>query len=117
MPMLRLAYEASLCKMVGPFFPPLSYISCIINFVHNLVRSTNLSCLQSEHEGSGIISNAIANAEKLRPQGQENVSLLQQHSSANKTPTSTQFTFTCDSQVPGTVQWPGKLRQTLQIIG
>ncbi|CAM1501716.1 Fc.00g037000.m01.CDS01 [Cosmosporella sp. VM-42] len=62
----------------------------------------------AEHEGSGIISNAIANAEKLRPQGQENVSLLQQHSSAGKTtPASTQFTFTCDSQVPGTVQWPG----------
>ncbi|KAH6981868.1 hypothetical protein BKA56DRAFT_672662 [Ilyonectria sp. MPI-CAGE-AT-0026] len=61
-----------------------------------------------EHEGTGIISNAIANAEKLRPQGQENVSLLQQHSSAEKaTPASTQFTFTCDSQVPGTVQWPG----------
>ncbi|KAI1033654.1 hypothetical protein LB504_012699 [Fusarium proliferatum] len=62
----------------------------------------------SEQEGSGIISNAIANAEKLRPQGQENVSLLQQHSIATRsTPASTQFTFTCDSQVPGTVQWPG----------
>ncbi|KND89859.1 hypothetical protein TOPH_05428 [Tolypocladium ophioglossoides CBS 100239] len=59
-------------------------------------------------EGAGIISSAIANAEKLPPQGQENVSLLQQHSSiAKTTPTSTQFTFTCDSQVPGTVQWPG----------
>lgn len=62
----------------------------------------------SEQEGSGIISNAIANAEKLRPQGQENVSLLQQHTIATKTaPASTQFTFTCDSQVPGTIQWPG----------
>ncbi|KAM5360580.1 hypothetical protein ACJZ2D_013657 [Fusarium nematophilum] len=62
----------------------------------------------AEHEGSGIISNAIANAEKLRPQGQENVSLFQQPSSTTKTtPASTQFTFTCDSQVPGTVQWPG----------
>ncbi|KLO84225.1 uncharacterized protein LW93_1015 [Fusarium fujikuroi] len=61
-----------------------------------------------EQESSGIISNAIANAEKLRPQGQENVSLLQQHSIATRsTPASTQFTFTCDSQVPGTVQWPG----------
>ncbi|KAH7175495.1 hypothetical protein EDB81DRAFT_7578 [Dactylonectria macrodidyma] len=61
-----------------------------------------------ERESTGIISNAIANAEKLRPQGQENVSLLQQHSSTEKTtPASTQFTFTCDSQVPGTVQWPG----------
>ncbi|KAF9770855.1 hypothetical protein IL306_011531 [Fusarium sp. DS 682] len=62
-----------------------------------------------EQEGSGIISNAIANAEKLRPQGQENVSLLQQHSTATKSaPASTQFTFTCDSQVPGTIQWPGE---------
>lgn len=62
-----------------------------------------------ERPGSGIISNAIANAEKLPPQGQENVSLLQQHSTTNKTtPASSQFTFTCDSQVPGTVQWPGK---------
>ncbi|POR35826.1 Uncharacterized protein TPAR_03974 [Tolypocladium paradoxum] len=59
-------------------------------------------------EGAGIISSAIANAEKLPPQGQENVSLLEQHSAiAKTTPTSTQFTFTCDSQVPGTVQWPG----------
>lgn len=59
-------------------------------------------------EGTGIISSAIANAEKLPPQGQENVSLLQQHSATPKsTPASTQFTFTCDSQVPGTVQWPG----------
>ncbi|KHN98854.1 uncharacterized protein MAM_03316 [Metarhizium album ARSEF 1941] len=58
-------------------------------------------------DSGGIISSAIANAGKL-PQGQENVSLLQQHSSTPKsTPTSAQFTFTCDSQVPGTVQWPG----------
>ncbi|KJZ75957.1 hypothetical protein HIM_04781 [Hirsutella minnesotensis 3608] len=61
------------------------------------------------HEGSGIISSAIANAGKLPSQGQENVSLLHQHSTAGKTaPASTQFTFTCDSQVPGTVQWPGQ---------
>ncbi|PHH86589.1 hypothetical protein CDD83_10011 [Cordyceps sp. RAO-2017] len=60
-------------------------------------------------EGGGIISSAIANAEKLPVQGQENVSLLQQHSALSKaTPASTQFTFTCDSQVPGTVQWPGQ---------
>jgi hypothetical protein len=57
----------------------------------------------------GIITNAIANAGKHPLPGQENVSLLQQYSSSNKsTPASTQFTFTCDSQVPGTVQWPGK---------
>ena len=36
--------------------------------------------------------------------------MLQQHSSPNiSTPASSQFTFTCDSQVPG-MQWPGKLR-------
>ncbi|KAF5019698.1 hypothetical protein F66182_8295 [Fusarium sp. NRRL 66182] len=63
----------------------------------------------SGEQSSGIISNAIANAEKLRPQGQENVSLLQKHSVTTKSaPESTQFTFTCDSQVPGTIQWPGK---------
>ncbi|KAJ4140042.1 hypothetical protein NW768_001394 [Fusarium equiseti] len=62
----------------------------------------------SKQEG-GIISNAIANAEKLHPLGQENVSLLLQHSAATKSaPASTQFTFTCDSQVPGNnIQWPG----------
>ena len=59
---------------------------------------------------SGIISNAIANAEKLpTPQGQENVSLLHQHSSTTtkSSPISTQFTFTCDSQVFPSAQWPG----------
>lgn len=59
-------------------------------------------------ECGGIISSAIANAGKLPPQGQESVSLLEQHSLHPKnTPASAQFTFTCDSQVPGTVQWPG----------
>ncbi|KAH6894182.1 hypothetical protein B0T10DRAFT_456428 [Thelonectria olida] len=62
----------------------------------------------TEHESTGIISNAIANAEKLGPQGQENVSLLQQHTAGTVTPASTHFTFTCDSQVPGTVRWPGE---------
>jgi hypothetical protein len=68
-----------------------------------------------DYGGSGIISNAIANAGKLPPQGQENVSLLQQHSSVKPTP-STQFTFTCDSQVPGSLQWPGKLRRFPQAL-
>lgn len=57
-------------------------------------------------ETTGIISNAIANAEKLPvtpSRGQENISLLQQQASR---PASAQFTFTCDSQVPGTVAWP-----------
>jgi hypothetical protein len=59
-----------------------------------------------ENPVSGIISTAIAKAEKnsIQP-GQENVSLLQQYSTKS-TPASTQFTFTCESQVPGT-QWPG----------
>ncbi|KAG9255460.1 uncharacterized protein F5Z01DRAFT_673403 [Emericellopsis atlantica] len=56
----------------------------------------------------GIISNAIANAGKHPLSGQENVSLLQQHNATTKpTPASTQFTFTCDSQVPGSIAWPG----------
>lgn len=73
-----------------------------------------------EREARGIISNAIAvaNAEKQRPQPQENGSLLQQYSSATKTtPASTQFTFTCDSQVPGTVRWPGKFQEMVSCNG
>ncbi|KAF9879438.1 hypothetical protein CkaCkLH20_02981 [Colletotrichum karsti] len=60
------------------------------------------------NENPGIISSAIANAEKLpSAPGQENVSLLQQHSSSVKSsPTASQFTFTCDSPVPKP-QWPG----------
>ncbi|CAN8100433.1 unnamed protein product [Discula destructiva] len=59
-------------------------------------------------QSTGIISNAIANAEMLAPSnGQENTSLLQQKQSLKPTPASTQFTFTCDSQVPGTLPWPG----------
>ncbi|KAJ4263791.1 hypothetical protein NW762_005824 [Fusarium torreyae] len=79
-----------------------------LNGTHGLNNEIGSLALSAEQEGSGIISNAIANAEKLRPQGQENVSLLQQHSAVTKpAPASTQFTFTCDSQVPGTIQWPG----------
>lgn len=66
----------------------------------------------SENDRGGIISSAIANAGKLPlpSLGQENISLLQQHSSTLKTAsTSGQFTFTCVSQVPGTVRWPGQL--------
>lgn len=57
----------------------------------------------------GIISNAIAMAEKLQaPSGQENISLLAQHTSETKTtPAETQFTFTCESPDSGTVKWPG----------
>ncbi|KAK3298385.1 uncharacterized protein B0H64DRAFT_415122 [Chaetomium fimeti] len=78
--------------------------------------------LDPEHEGTwltvtkgestGIISNAIAKAEKLPPHhGQENISLLHQPSSAKRSPASTQFTFTCDSQVPGSLAWPGSDRR------
>ncbi|KAI0600573.1 hypothetical protein F4775DRAFT_590132 [Biscogniauxia sp. FL1348] len=58
-------------------------------------------------ENSGIISSAIASAEKLPiPQGQENISLLQQQASTKSSPaTARQFTFTFDSQNP--VSWPG----------
>ena len=43
-------------------------------------------------------------------QGQENRSLLHQQLSTKASPASTQFTFTCDSQVPGTLSWPGSDR-------
>lgn len=60
-----------------------------------------------EAENTGIISTAIANAEKLPQHGQENMSLLQHQLSAKRSPASTQFTFTCDSQVPASLAWPG----------
>lgn len=59
-------------------------------------------------ENPGIISTAIASAEKLPiPSGQENISLLQQQATSKGSPATSQFTFTFDSQVPGTVSWPG----------
>jgi hypothetical protein len=63
-------------------------------------------------ESPGIISRSIANANAEKSpitpaRGQENVSLLQQQASKKSSPASTQFTFTCDSQVPGTIAWPG----------
>lgn len=39
------------------------------------------------------------------------MSLLQQQLSAKRSPATTQFTFTCDSQVPGTFAWPGSDRR------
>ncbi|KAL1838690.1 hypothetical protein VTJ49DRAFT_2416 [Mycothermus thermophilus] len=60
-------------------------------------------------ESTGIISNAIANAEKLPAHpGQENISLLQQ--STKRSPATTQFTFTCE-QVPSGLTWPGSDRR------
>ncbi|KAK4200307.1 hypothetical protein QBC40DRAFT_174280 [Triangularia verruculosa] len=58
-------------------------------------------------ENTGIISNAIANAEKLAPhQGQENISLLEQQLNTKRTPATSQFTFTCASAVTA---WPGRV--------
>ncbi|EEY14614.1 predicted protein [Verticillium alfalfae VaMs.102] len=69
---------------------------------------TSLTHRPPPDENTGIISNAIANAGKVFSEpGQENISLLSQHSNTSRPrPASAQFTFTCDSQVPGT-QWPG----------
>lgn len=39
------------------------------------------------------------------------MSLLQHQLSTKRGPSSTQFTFTCDSQVPGTIAWPGSDRR------
>ncbi|KAK4453489.1 hypothetical protein QBC34DRAFT_208126 [Podospora aff. communis PSN243] len=66
----------------------------------------------SAAENTGIISTAIANAEKLPQHGQENMSLLHQPVSTKHSPAFTQFTFTCDSQVPGSLAWPGSDRRT-----
>lgn len=70
------------------------------------------SLTRPQAESPGIISRSIANANAEKSpitpaRGQENVSLLEQQASKKSSPASTQFTFTCDSQVPGTVAWPG----------
>lgn len=59
-------------------------------------------------EQSGIISTAIANAHATPPpQGNENVSLLQQEAAKNSA-TKTQFTFTCGSDSANKMVWPGQ---------
>ncbi|KLU83400.1 hypothetical protein, variant [Magnaporthiopsis poae ATCC 64411] len=64
--------------------------------------------LSAAASNPGIISNAIAKVEKTpSQQGQENVSLLQMQQDPKSSPVSGQFTFTCDTKVPGTVSWPG----------
>lgn len=70
------------------------------------------SLTMPQAESPGIISRSIANANAEKSpitpaRGQENVSLLEQQASKKSSPASAQFTFTCDSQVPGTVAWPG----------
>ncbi|KAG9242276.1 hypothetical protein BJ878DRAFT_179533 [Calycina marina] len=60
------------------------------------------------NETAGIISQSIATAEKypITPsRGQENISILSE-ASRKTTPASTQFTFTCGSQVPSPNVWP-----------
>ncbi|KAH6647024.1 hypothetical protein BKA67DRAFT_424234 [Truncatella angustata] len=72
----------------------------------------------SPGEKKGIISSAIASAGKLPvPQGQENISLLQQQASTKASPASSQFTFTFDSQVSGTVPWPGSESTSPRMVG
>lgn len=64
---------------------------------------TDTDSFAAENPTGGIISSAIAKAGKdSARQGQENVSLLQNPSINRASPASTQFTFTCESQVPGT---------------
>ncbi|KAI0125254.1 hypothetical protein BJ170DRAFT_598074 [Xylariales sp. AK1849] len=60
-----------------------------------------------EVESTGIISNAIANAENLPvPAGQENVSLFQQEASSKANPAHSTFTFSIDSPASGRVSFP-----------
>ena len=57
---------------------------------------------------NGIISSAIAKAEKHVSHGQENAERdYNDQLLALSTPASAQFTFTCASQVPGNLVWPG----------
>ncbi|KAH6604103.1 cytosolic iron-sulfur protein assembly protein 1 [Trichoderma cornu-damae] len=67
--------------------------------------------------GSGIISTAIATAEKTHLQRPENGSLLQPRvTSYRAMPASTQFTFTCESQTPGAIQSAHKPRSASPAI-
>jgi len=62
---------------------------------------------------NGIIAEAIAETKKqLVSEGQENISPLQDYLSKKRDPASAQFTFTCDSQVPGALAWPAPDRRT-----
>ncbi|KAF1361588.1 hypothetical protein EJ07DRAFT_109881 [Lizonia empirigonia] len=76
-----------------------------------LGNSTNLANAKASKrpsEQSGIISTAIANAQATPPpQGNENVSLLQQEAAKNSA-TKTQFTFTCGSDSANKMVWPGQ---------
>ncbi|KAH8125383.1 hypothetical protein FP744_10003081 [Trichoderma asperellum] len=88
---------------------PLRALSDGSNVWSGRSRATSSQWAPAGQTGSGIISNAIAIAEKEPFQGQENGSLLQPHATAYKAMTaSTQFTFTCEPQTPGAIQWPGR---------
>lgn len=83
---------------------------CAATYILIGIGDTNGS-FRIEIGTTGIISSAIANAERAPASGQENVAGLPQHRSmsSKSTPSAAQFTFTCDSQVPGTIPWPGML--------
>lgn len=92
----------ALCTVFHPFKFCLHHTPAL----HISFTRTNRDLTTPPGENIGIISEAIANAEKLPvPPGQENISLLQQQASTKVSPASSQFTFTFDSQVP--VSWPG----------
>lgn len=73
------------------------------NAVFALENTDN--CNYQGHEPSTAISAAIAEISAHRRQ-QENV-IRESLNLNKKAPTASQFTFTCESGVPGTVQWPG----------
>ncbi|KAL6824817.1 hypothetical protein V8C40DRAFT_219727 [Trichoderma camerunense] len=88
---------------------PLRALSDGSNAWSNRSKAGSSQWASSGQTGSGIISNAIATAEKVPLQGQENGSLFQPRMTTYKEmPASTQFTFTCESQTPGAIQWPGR---------
>lgn len=96
---------------VVPSRTPLMTLSDGNNTWPSRSMKTELYHLGTSHGTSGIISNAIANAERLAPSGQENAgSLLRQHADSEKTtPIASQFTFTCGLQVASTASWPDTL--------
>ncbi|KAL6853298.1 hypothetical protein J3F83DRAFT_764707 [Trichoderma novae-zelandiae] len=88
---------------------PLRALSDGSNAWSSRSKATSSQWASNSQNGGGIISNAIATAGKVPLQGQENGSLLQPRVTTGdrEMPASSQFTFTCESQSPGAVQWPG----------
>lgn len=88
---------------------PLRTLSDGSNAWSSRSRANSSQWTTAGQTGGGIISNAIATAEKEPLQGQENGSLLQPQLTAYRAMSaSTQFTFTCEPQTPGAIQWPGR---------